>query len=348
MPEGRVQIRWRILPDRYNHYLPSYAGVFSVAPIKIGIQLASLRLPFRKALAVAARLGATGVEIDARGELRPHELGQTGLREVRRLLEEHNLRVSAVGLRTRRGYDVAAEIDKRVAATKNALQFAADLRAPVVVNQVGRVPAESSGGEWRQLVESLTDLGRFGQHVGATLAAQTGTESGADLARLLDALPPHAIGVDLDPGNLIINAFSPLEAVEALGSRILHVHAATACATWLADADWKCRWARHGRLPGSLGIAGKLQLSRLFYDRARRRRRSAARDRAGRKLFEANRTLSRIARTGCFARVECGHAIPPYAPIVIRRHEMTAHCALDADLPCVDAAFGDESCGRRG
>ncbi len=196
-----------------------------MAPIKIGIQLASLRLPFRKALAVAARLGATGVEIDARGELRPHELGQTGLREIRRLLEEHSMRVSAVGFRTRRGYDVAAEIDKRVAATKAALQFAADLRAPVVVNQVGRVPAESSGGEWTQLVEALTDLGRFGQHVGATLAAQTGTESGADLARLLDALPPHAIGVDLDPGNLIINAFSPLEAVEALGSRILQVHA---------------------------------------------------------------------------------------------------------------------------
>ncbi len=70
---------------------------------------------------------------------------QTGLREVRRLLEEHDLRVAAVGFRTRRGYDVADEIDKRVAGTKAAMQFAADLRAPVVVNQVGRVPAESSG-----------------------------------------------------------------------------------------------------------------------------------------------------------------------------------------------------------
>jgi sugar phosphate isomerase/epimerase len=200
-------------------------GVFFVPAIKIGIQLASLRLPFRKGLAAAARLGASAVEIDARGELRPQELGQTGLREIRRLLEEHNLRVSAVGFRTRRGYDVSAEIDKRVAATKTAMQFAADLRAPVVVNQVGHVPAESSGREWTQMLEALSDLGRYGQHVGATLAAQTGTESGADLARLLDALPPHAIGVDLDPGNLIVNAFSPLEAIETLGPRILHVHA---------------------------------------------------------------------------------------------------------------------------
>jgi sugar phosphate isomerase/epimerase len=196
-----------------------------VPALKIGIQLSSLRLPFRQALVTAARLGASGVEIDARGELRPQELGQTGLREVRRLLEEHNLRVAAVGFRTRRGYDTAEELDKRVAATKAAMQFAADLRAPVVVNQVGRVPAESSGPAWNILIEALTDLGHFGQHVGATLAAQTGSESGADLARLLEALPPYAVGVDLDPGNLIVNGLSPLETVEALGPRILHVHA---------------------------------------------------------------------------------------------------------------------------
>ncbi len=193
--------------------------------VKIGIQLASLRLPFRKALAAAARLGASGVEIDARGELRPQDLGQTGMRELRRLLEEHSLRVVAVGFRTRRGYDIPDEIERRVAATKAAMLFAAELRSPIVVNQIGRVPHEAGGASWHLLVNTLTDLGGYGQHVGATLAAQTGSESGPDLGRLIDALPPHAIGVDLDPGNLIVNGFSPLEAVETLGSRILHVHA---------------------------------------------------------------------------------------------------------------------------
>src|SRR5262249_36132718 len=105
--------------------------------LKIAIQLASLRLPFRKAIAVAAQLGASGVEIDARGEIKPGDLTQTGLREVRRLLEEHDLRVVAVGFHTRRGYDASDEIDRRVAATKAAMKFAADLRAPVVINQIG-------------------------------------------------------------------------------------------------------------------------------------------------------------------------------------------------------------------
>jgi sugar phosphate isomerase/epimerase len=61
--------------------------------------------------------------------------------------------------------------------------------------------------------------------VGARIAAETGSESGPDLARLIAALPPGAVGVNLDPGNLIVNGFSVLEAVEVLGSSILHVHA---------------------------------------------------------------------------------------------------------------------------
>lgn len=193
--------------------------------LKIGIQLASLRQPFKKALHTAAQLGAQGVEIDARGEIKPKDLSQSALREMRKLLNDLGLKVTAVGFRTQRGYNVLQELDARVAATKAAMQFAYDLGTNVVINQVGRVPEKSSGSEWDLLVEILKDLGSHGQKVGAVLAAETGSESGADLARLLAALPTGAIGTNLDPGNLIINGFSPLEAVQALGPTILHVHA---------------------------------------------------------------------------------------------------------------------------
>ena len=68
-------------------------------------------------------------------------------------------------------------------------------------------------------------MGRFGQTVGATLAAETGSESGAELKRLIEALPPGSLGVNFDPGNLIVSDHSPQEAVEALGPYIMHVHA---------------------------------------------------------------------------------------------------------------------------
>ena len=193
--------------------------------LKIAIQLASLRQPLQQGLLTAARLGAAAVEIDARGEVRAADLSRTGVRHVRKLLDDYGLRVCAVGFQTRRGYDVADDLQRRVEATRQAMQLAAWLGAAVVVNQVGRVPDAAEGPAWNSLVEVLTDLGRHGQRVGALLAARTGTESGADLARLLDALPEGSIGVDLDPAGLITGGHSPREAVQSLGGAILHVHA---------------------------------------------------------------------------------------------------------------------------
>jgi len=196
-----------------------------VPELKIGIQLACLKQPFKKALETAARLGATAVEIDARGDINAQTISNTGLRELRRMLGDHELRVSAVGFSTRRGYDDPEEIERRVAATKAVMKFAHWIGAAVVVNQVGLVARDEKSANWKLLIEVLTDLSLYGFQVGSRLCAKTGAESGADLKRLLDALPQQGIGIDLDPGALIVGGFSPLDAITALGSSILHVHA---------------------------------------------------------------------------------------------------------------------------
>ena len=193
--------------------------------LKIGIQIASLRQPFRQALAAAHRLGAQGVELEARGELRPSQMTETAVRQIRKLLDDYGLRVAAVSFPTRRGYDVVEEIEARVAGTKDAIKLAYQLKAPLVLLQLGAIPAKPEGPQWNQLLEVLSDLGRFSHRAGPMLAAQAGAENGQDLARLIAALPAGSIGVDLDPGNLLVNGFSPAEAIEALGSHIVHVHA---------------------------------------------------------------------------------------------------------------------------
>lgn len=192
---------------------------------RVAVAVTSFKQPLRKALHTAAQLGARGVQIDALHDLRPAELSSTGLRQFRKMLDDLNLRVAAVSFPTRHGYDERDRLEERVAATKRAMQFAHDLGARVLINQLGRVGADEQSADWQTLVEVLHDLGAHGQHVGAMLTAKTGSESGADLARLLSALPEGTIGVDLDPGQLIINGFSATEAVQALAGQILHVTA---------------------------------------------------------------------------------------------------------------------------
>ena len=75
------------------------------------------------------------------------------------------------------------------AATQAAMRLAYQLGAAVVVNRIGRVPDNTESAPWRCLCETLGSLGNYGHHVGALLAARTGTESAAHVARLLAALP---------------------------------------------------------------------------------------------------------------------------------------------------------------
>jgi sugar phosphate isomerase/epimerase len=196
--------------------------------LKIGIQTRSLRQPLKQALRTASRLGAEGVEVDARTELPPGELSSTGLREFHKLLDDLNLRVSAVAFPTRRGYEVAEDLERRVLATQAAMRLARDLRAEVVINRVGQVPDDANDPRWGRMVEALTALGTFGDHVGSRLAALTVGESPSNLARLIDALPDQTVGVDLHPSGLILAGQSPQEAVELLGPHVLHVHACDA------------------------------------------------------------------------------------------------------------------------
>ena len=196
--------------------------------LKIAIELSSLDLPLREALKTAAGLGVEGVEIDARRDLPGPRVAQTALRDLRRRMEDYRLRVSTVRFRTRRSYYASADLDARIEATKQALQLTHALGATVLSNQIGRVPSDAKSPEWNVLVDVLNDLGDFGQRVGARLAAETGSESGPELARLLATLHEGALGVDFNPGNLLLGGHDPLEAIAQLGPSIVHVRLADA------------------------------------------------------------------------------------------------------------------------
>jgi sugar phosphate isomerase/epimerase len=199
-----------------------------VLQLKIGIRLAGLRLPLKRALPKVAELGGNALEVDGRSEIRPQDLSQTARRQIKKMLDDYGLGICAVGFRTRRGYNVRGDLERRIDATKRAMTMAYELGARVVVNQVGQIPAKAEGADWELLVETLSDLGHHGQRCGAVLAAQTGAESGEDLARLIGALPEGAIGVAFDPAALIVNGFSPHDSLAALGRSVVYVLATDA------------------------------------------------------------------------------------------------------------------------
>ncbi|TWT88189.1 Xylose isomerase-like TIM barrel [Pseudobythopirellula maris] len=194
--------------------------------LRIGLPTRSLRLPLRQALLKAAELGADGVEIDARNELRVADFSQTAVRQFRKTLSDLGLELAAVAFPTRRGYDDPSELDRRVLATQQAMTLAYKLGARTVVGRVGRI--DEDGERRERLVGSLELLAAHGERVGARLAAQTGAESGAALRSLLEELPEQGVGVAFHPGELLLGGYDPQEALEELAPHITYVQAGDA------------------------------------------------------------------------------------------------------------------------
>lgn len=182
-------------------------------------------MPFRRAIHAAAKLGASSIEIDARQEIHPAQISETGLRQLRKLLEDLNLRVSSLRFQTRRGYDQVEDLDRRVDATKETMKLAYRLGTSVVVNAIGHVPHEQSDPRWVTLQQVMNDLGRYGAKVGAFLCAETGSEDGKTLSELLNSQEDAFVGVAFNPGQLVINRFSAAEAMDELKDRIQIVYA---------------------------------------------------------------------------------------------------------------------------
>src|SRR5437764_3334091 len=146
--------------------------------VKLGIVLETTGLPVRQALAAASKLGVSGVQADAAGDLLPDRLTDTGRREFRTLLKSFNLELSAVNCPLRRGLDVAESHQQRLDHVRKVMQLAFDLGARKVIVPLPKVPDDEKAPRAATARESLRDLGAFGDKVGTHLALEAGLDPG--------------------------------------------------------------------------------------------------------------------------------------------------------------------------
>ncbi len=179
----------------------------------------------RRSLQEVQRLGAHGVELAAAGDLTPQNLSQTGRREVRHLLRSYDLELAAIFCPLRRGLDVAENQQARIDYIKQVMSLAFDLGPRLVIVQAGKLPEKDDDPGLPLFRDALEALARHGDRTGATLALDTGLESGAVVRAFLDRFDSGSLAVNYNPANLLISGHSPYEAAQALAGRIAHVHA---------------------------------------------------------------------------------------------------------------------------
>ncbi len=157
-----------------------------------------------------------GLRIDVRQELRPRDMSQTGKREFLHLLKELGLQLSAFSFFVRRAFYDQAELDQRIAATREAMDFASLLKVRHLCLRVGRIPEETEAAEFGLLLETLNDLARHGNRVGVTLAVIPGGESVQAVEQLLSRVTAGPVAIDFDPARMLTSNENPAQLLRSL------------------------------------------------------------------------------------------------------------------------------------
>ncbi len=221
--------------------------------MELGLYTDSVKhLPFEAALDLAARVGATGIEIATGGQSSaPHLRIDSLLSDPRarssftKAFESRGLRIAALNCSAWPLHPVVGE--RHVELIRSTIRLAGELGVRKIVTMSGN-PGDGAGStavnftwypwpddsmalldrQWAAAIELWVDLGAYAKDHGVErLAFELHplhlVYNVPTLRRMREAVGP-VIGANLDPSHLFWQQMDPIAVIEALGPAIYHVH----------------------------------------------------------------------------------------------------------------------------
>ncbi|MGD9853960.1 MAG: sugar phosphate isomerase/epimerase family protein [Planctomycetaceae bacterium] len=211
--------------------------------IRIAVATARLSRDLREVVGIAAETGATGLQFDARYQLKPADLSETGRRQLLHTLGERKLSVASLSFPLQRPLIDQEHLDTRVTAIRQAMQFAWDLKCRVVTCRIGRIPEDMNSSDGSRLHDVLSDLAAHGNRVGVTLSITPAGDDPGTLTALLGSVSTGLLGVDFDPAERIMSRLKPTSSLRDLHALVTHITVRDA----VRDADGGGREVPVGR-----------------------------------------------------------------------------------------------------
>lgn len=194
--------------------------------MKIGVITDCFKLPLAESIKLAGELNFDGIQIYATtGEFSPEVLDEAKKEEIKNLLRQNKLEISALcGDMGGYGFQIANDNPERVEKTKRIIDLAAEFNVSVITTHIGVIPADKTNPRYSVMLNALSECGKYAAKKNVTLAIETGPETAKTLLAFLEDTE-CGVGVNLDPANFVmVTGQDPVEAVKILGKYIVHTH----------------------------------------------------------------------------------------------------------------------------
>ena len=195
--------------------------------MKIGVLAEGFRCPLPEAFRKIAALGLTGVQVYVtQGEFTPAILNDRAkFDSYMELLKDLKLTISALcGDMGGHGFEIQKDNAERIEKTKAIIDLAAACGTAVVTTHIGVIPDDEKTERFDAMLKAMDTLGLYAKDRGICLAIETGPEKPEVLDKFI-RMTHGGVGVNLDPANFVmVTGVDPTEAVEILGTHIVHTH----------------------------------------------------------------------------------------------------------------------------
>lgn len=193
----------------------------------IGVMLESFHTDIMTAIAKAAEVGASGVQIYAtKGELSPDSLTSAKAKELLKAIKSHGLVVSALCGDLGQGFYRPDKNPSLIEKSKRILDFAEAFETNIVTTHIGVIPSDPDHERFKILQAACFELAEYADSKNAHFAIETGPEPAEVLKNFLDTLGSKGVAVNLDPANFVmVTGDDPVQAVYTLKDYIVHTHA---------------------------------------------------------------------------------------------------------------------------
>lgn len=115
---------------------------------------------------------------------------------------------------------------KRLALAKRFSDLVSEMQVPSITSHIGFIPDDPSDPVYRGFLSAMKELAVYCEDKEQVFCFETGQELPSTLKRTILDVGTDNLGVNLDPGNLILYGMAnPLDAAEILGEYVKGMHA---------------------------------------------------------------------------------------------------------------------------
>ena len=205
-------------------------------PMEVGVFLSStgIRDPFD----ATTKLGELGIKSCQVGFQLPEFYTSENARKLKAHMAKHGVTPSVLfigfvdesyasmqAVLETVGYLQPAKLPERMAVSRKAIDFAAELGCEAAAAHIGFVPADTSDPLHVKLVETMREIADYCKRKGIAFHLETGQETAEELLEFLESLERDNVFINFDPANMILyGKDKPIEALETVKAYVRSCH----------------------------------------------------------------------------------------------------------------------------